>query len=137
MPIHPQANEHPAAWQECLAIVGSGSLEHVHAMSAFSVTFDSLFDGPGMPGWVAASARLEDFCFHVPGTSNPRYFVEPFWGSTSTDEGVMAAFCEAATGRPVLMSVVPFKGPGPADPANEIVARVAALRNARARAVDL
>jgi hypothetical protein len=49
MKIHPSANEHPAARQECLAVAGSGSLEHVHAISAFSVAFDSLFDGATDP----------------------------------------------------------------------------------------
>jgi hypothetical protein len=135
MKIPPLAYQHPAAWQECLVVAGSGSLEHVHAMTAFSAAFDSLFDGPGVPGWSGASARLEDFCFHVPGAANPGFFVEPFWGNGN--EGVMAAFCETSSGRPVLMSVVPFRGPRGSDPADEIAAKVVALRNAKARAVDL
>jgi hypothetical protein len=135
MKIHPSANEHPVARQECLAVAASQSLEHVHAMSAFSVAFDSLFDGPTAPDWLGASARLTDFCFHVPGTANPGFYVEPFWGSG--DEGVMAAFCETASGRPVLLALVPFRGPAPSDPADEIAAKVLALRRAKARAVDV
>lgn len=135
MPIPSLAPQHPLAWQECLAIAGSGYLKHVHAMSAFSVAFDSLFNGPGNTPWAGATARLQDFCTLVPGTFDPRYFEEPFWGGRST--GVVAAFCELTSGRPVLMSVVPFNGPSASDPVDEVVAKFVALRNARARSVDL
>lgn len=138
MPLRADEQQHPQAFRECMEIADDvrrfNSLEHGHALSSLGAAFDSLFSGPGK-SWAGARARLGDFCSHVPGTSNPRFFLEPFYGNGN--EGVVAAFCETAAGRPVLLSVVAFIGPGPSDAPNSASARVLALRRARQRARDL
>lgn len=131
MRLSPQAQQHPDAFADCRTIAAAiarvKAVEHGHAMAALMATFDRLFATP--------AAVLQDFCSHVPGTVNPKFFLEPFYGGG--DEGVMAAFAETAAGRPVLLSVVPFKGPQPGDPPTRAAARVLALRAARRRARDL
>lgn len=138
MPLNANDQHHPEALQECLEIADAvrnfNSIEHGHALSSLGAAFDSLFSGPGM-SWLGARATLGDLCSHVPGTSNPKLFLEPFYGNGN--EGVVAAFCETATGRPVLLSVVAFSGPKPTDAPNRATALVLALRHARRRVADV
>ncbi len=128
------AREHPEVWTD-LAAIDVASLEHSVALGKFSVLHDALFDGPGVPSWLRAGTRLVDVCEKIPGQVNPTYFAEPFWGIT--DHGVVAAYAETAIGRPVLMALVPFNGPGSADPADAVAAKLVALRRARSRSKDL
>lgn len=134
MPIPTTAREHPDVWTDLMAI-SAVSLEHTIALTKLAVVADSLFDGPGVPLWVGATTRLIDVCARIPGQVDPTYYSEPFWGIG--DRGVVAAFCETAIGRPVLMALVPFNGPGPSDPADEVAAKLEALRRARSRKKDL
>lgn len=131
MALSPQDQHHPEALRDCQGIADAvrrfNAIEHGHALASLAAAFDRLFTTPGV--------RLQDFCAHVPGTADPKFFLEPFYGSG--DEGVVAAFAETASGRPVLLAVVAFRGPGPAAPATRAAARVMAMRAARRRARDL
>lgn len=130
--------QHPLAFDEGVAIGKAGSYAHVNALSKLARLFEALFDGPrakGDPAWVGASLEVDDFCSRVPGTKDPAIYAEPFWGPGN--EGVTASFCVTAAGRPVLMSLVAFAGPRASDPADNIAAKVVAIRNARRRAADL
>lgn len=114
------------------------STPHLHALTQFGVPYDALFDGVDAQGrrtWLGASQTVDDFCSHVPGTSTPKIYAETFWGSPT--EGIVVSLCVTDTGRPVLMSVVPFNGPRPTDPADEIAAKVRAVADARRLSSDL
>lgn len=130
------AQHHPYALQEALVIATSAP--HLHALTLFGPPYDALFDGVDAQGrktWLGATQSVDDFCGHVAGTKGPKIYAEPFWGSPA--EGIVVSFCVTDSGRPVLMSIVPFNGPRPTDPADEIAAKVQAVADARRLSVDL
>ena len=131
MTLSPRDQHHPNALRDCQGIASAvrsfNAIEHGHALASLAAAFDRLFTTPGV--------ALKDFCTHVPGSSDPKFFLEPFYGGG--DEGVVAAFAETAQGRPVLLSVVSFKGPGPGATSTRAAAKVMAMRAARRRARDL
>ena len=102
-----EAQHHPEAFEEAVAIARAGSYAHLNAVTQIGPLFDARFDGVDAQGrstWVGASLRVEDFCSHVPGTSRPRLYAETFWGSD--DQGVVPSFAVLDSGRPVLLAVV-------------------------------
>lgn len=134
-----EAQVHPDAWAEVMAIADSGSYPHVHALGQLIRHFDALFDAveaEGRPTWIGASTKVDEFCDYIPGTARPKLYAEPFWSLEET-EGVMAAFSVSESGRPVLMAAAPFNGPRGSDPRDENVAKVRVVRLARDRSGDL
>lgn len=130
------AQHHPYALQEALVIARSTA--HLHALTQLGPLYDKLFDGVDLQGrqtWVGASGQVDSFCSHVPGTTGPKIYAEPFWGSPTA--GIVVSFCVMDSGRPVLMSVVPFNGPRSKDPADEIAAKVKAVADARRLSAEL
>lgn len=137
--LPPDAQQHPDAWAEAVAIAEAGSYEHLNALAQFGRLFDRLFDaidGDGAQTWLGASLTVSEFCRKVPGTSNPAIHAETFWGPGG-EMGVVPSFAVLASGRPVLMAVVAFNGPRGTDAVDENVAKVLAVQRAESRSQDL
>ncbi|MBS0513638.1 MAG: hypothetical protein JSR42_20985 [Proteobacteria bacterium] len=118
MPLSSTEKQHPIAWDEVLPIAGCGPGPHLHALAEFAAVFDSLFDGTQFPTapYLGASGSLQASFDERHDTGALIVFYRVFWGDDRC--WVVAALCEAAFARPVLMAMTAFGlacGPGAAD----------------------